>query len=392
MGDSLLVLFGKIQSLLLLLISLLLPMHIWIPELSLFCFLFWLLQGNWKFRITAYDWQKNRMIFFLLCGYFFYIVVSVLFFSPYKAQLSELERRWALAIFPLIFMGSPQLKSDRKLVDYILILYCLGAVCTSIYSLFRGDFSFFVPSVFLGNRIRFSTTIVLAMAILIYLSYKNRGKKWFLLFSAVFQFFYLFSIYTASSRSGIVATICLGVFVLIFFLLKKNLAIIYKVCLFILIFGVSYVLATNQRMSQDLVKSHRTNIYKSAFDTGLQGLRGVNFFVGMGAEASLDLFHQNLKKIGEQVYSHPHNDFFSIFLKRGIIGEFFFLLILGVAWCRGLKNKNFLLLSFLLISLIYHLFNGVFEIRHDIYLYYYFYCFFMFVVSVKNKKYKEKFN
>jgi len=371
-------LFNKIQIFLILLISFLMPMHIWIPELSLFCFLFWLLQGNWKSRFSSFDWKKNKVILFLLWGYFLYIAISTLFFGSFKLQFSELERRWALLIYPLFFIGTPQLKNNRKLIESILIFYVLGSLFISIYSLAIGNFSCFMPSKFLGNRIRFSNIIVLALAFSIYLSYRYKTQKKVLILLALAQAIYLFSIYTASSRSGIVAVAGLGILLLIFALHNKSLQLGNKIVLFIVVFATIYLLTTNDRMKKEIAHSPRSRIYKAALYSAKNGFEGFNYFVGFGKKRALIEFTDNLKRIGERLYDHPHNDFLSILLKRGFIGLFFFVSILGLAWYRGLKNRDFLILSFLFVFLVYHLFNGVFELRHDIYLFYYFYCLLIF--------------
>ena len=113
---------NRVQIGLLLLVSFLLPMHIWIPELSLFCFLFWLLQGSWKSRLLSCSFKENRTLLFFLWGYFFYIAMSVLFFEPLNLQFSELERRWSMLIYPLIFLGTPQLMNNI-LKELCLFLY-----------------------------------------------------------------------------------------------------------------------------------------------------------------------------------------------------------------------------------------------------------------------------
>ena len=378
--------FAGLKIFLLFLISFLMPLHIWIPELSLFCFLFWILQGDLGSKLCSFEWKENKKVLLLLWGYFLYIAVSVFFFDSFESQFSEIEKRWGIFIYPLIFLGTPQLRVNKKWFNLILLLFVLGVVVTASYALYVGHFTFFVPSVFLGNRIRFSNIVVLGLAFSIYLSYEYRSNKKFLLSMIFAQIIFVSSIYVASSRSGIVSVTALGVLVLIFALSNKYLLKKYKLILLIIVLVISYVLIKNERMKKNIVDSARARIYKAAFYSVRDGMNVGEFFIGKGEKEATKLLNYNLNKLGEKCYPHPHDDFLSILLKRGLFGLIFFIGILWIAWYKGVKNKDFLLLSCLLIFSVYHLFNGVFESRHDIYFFYYFYCLLMFCSPFQKKE------
>ena len=75
------------------------------------CFGYYKEVGNLDFCLVRL--RKTEHFYFFYGVIFLYCNVCFVF-EPLNLQFSELERRWSMLIYPLIFLGTPQLMNNKK--------------------------------------------------------------------------------------------------------------------------------------------------------------------------------------------------------------------------------------------------------------------------------------
>ena len=161
-------------------------------------------------------------------------------------------------------------------------------------------------------------------------------------------------IITTQSRVGFVLfALILVVFYLSFFVENKKMLIINFSLLTIC--GIIFTIFFHQKLYEVFSDSTRQQIYKTAFFYIKN-----NVLTGCGLGSMSDIFRsvEIANMSGYEVpflATHAHNQFIGDFMQTGIIG---FLLIVSILICLvyfSFKNKNWLLLSFFVLYLIFML-------------------------------------
>ena len=365
------------------LLAFLMPLHYRIPEMSILLFFLYLLEGGFREKIYNSIFKKEKFIFFILIGYFVYIGLSILLFEPRTDQFFELERRWSLLIFPLIFLFPNNLFKNKKNIDLFLWAFVAGSIIIALYQIQNNpsiSFPNFVVSVHSANRIRFSFIIAFASVISFYfLLYRRYNILLNLLLIYSITIFTL-SIYISSSRSGIVALIVIFVVAAFLIIKSKNIHQFIKLLAILILSLFILFITKNPRLQKKLVYSPRHYIYKASFSAIKNNFSNLKtYLTGLGVKNADRTFQNELKTLNKPEFRHPHNDIFSITLKRGFLGLFFIVTILLYPIIKFFRTRNILLLFFFLVFSIHSSFNGIFEQRHDIYIFYYFYSILIFL-------------
>ena len=361
-----------------------------LPPLMITWGLFWLFEFiSRKGKISA---DENKTVLLLCCFLIFYFwFISGLFYSENKRiGILLVFRRLSFAVFPIILF-SPGIEIKRR-IHMLLKTFTLGTIAFLIfcfcYALFRsivvenGSWIFnpMKPeepwlNFFYGQELSFNqhhSYISMYSLMAMFISFElftdkkiNSRVRIFWLIAGLFLFI---SLYFLSSRAAYLATIFILPGYLLIKLGKKRVnAISIGAILFILI-CISSVYIYNQRVriifenpnDTASLNDERLGIWKSAINV-IQKYP----LIGVGTGDSFDKLENEFKLLGytQGFYKNlnAHNQYLETLISSGVIGLFFFLVIFGVMIFYAIKDRNTLYGVFIIMMLIFFIFESMLE-------------------------------
>ncbi|NOZ35757.1 MAG: O-antigen ligase family protein [Chlorobi bacterium] len=412
-----------------LLIAFQIPSYRWIlSDIIVGWMLFSILEFKFKQRFKQNLNNRFLNIMFILQLILFLFVLSNVFFADDEKNVSkQIMQKLSLLIFPLLFALSASKFKERKqlflklfaISTVLMSLICISVALYKSISFLNGVFTFNPVNELHRNYFRqselsifhhrgyFSMYIVFALAIIFYLNEKqnifsSKFKK--VLFWLVILFF-ITMIFLLTSRAGIISLVILLSWQLvhkIFF--SKNL--FYKILTFLLIILMVVVSFMNKRIQTTFnqivttEKTNNTNVSGKSparIDLWKAGFNIVenNFWIGIGTEKFQENFNNEYKKYSNkkisEIKSHNlnvHNQFLEEFVLYGIFGFLLLLSLFIYPIFISFKRKNYLFLSFLLITGFNFLFESMLNTIAGIVFFTFFLNYFIFVFDDTNEKIK----
>ncbi len=411
-----------------LIISFWIPSYRWIlSDFIVGWLLFSVLELNFKQRF-----QKNfnnrfvLFVFFIQIILFLFVVSNLIFAENTNLILKQILQKLTLLIFPLLFALSQQSFKEKKILFLILFVLsniimsviCLGIATyhaisfneegSLVYKHAIYGYSYYQQS-FLSvfhHRSYFSMYIVFAMAITFYLKEKqnifNSGIKNILYWLLIG--FFILMVFLLSSRAGIIS-----LFILISWQLVHKIffsgKLIYKILTVFLIFLMTFFVLKNKRIQLTInkivtvEKTDKLIVSKNSAERIGLWAAGIdivkdNFWTGIGSENFQHIFNNTYVKYSNKDISfinkqnfNVHNQFLEEFVLYGIFGFLLLTALFIYPIIISFKRKNYLFLSFLLITGFNFLFESMFNTIAGIVFFAFFFNYFIFVFNQENKKY-----
>ena len=410
-----------------LIIAFWLPSYRWIlSDFIAAWVLFSLLEFNFKnrFKLNLSNPFSNTL-FVLQLILFLLISVEIVYSDEKTSVLKNILQKLSLFLFPILYaLSGKQFKNKKYLFlklfvlsNIIISLICLASATyhavsfdengSLIYKHAIYGYSFYRQS-FLSvfhHRSYFSLYLVFSTAIMFYLKEKHEMfnsvmKK--ILFWLVIVFFILM-IYLLESRAGTISLVILSawlIFQRIFFsdrLFNKIIAIISVIALIGLLISnkrIKYTInqiENSENKTETIVGKNapeRLILWKSAIQ-----IISDNFWTGIGNEH----FHQKFNNIYKKntgksekfvlnVNYNVHNQFLEEFVLYGIFGFLLLISLFIYPIIISFKRKNYLFLSFLLITGFNFLFESMLNTIAGIVFFAFFFNYFIFVFNEEDKK------
>ncbi len=405
----------------------------WIPSyrwiLSYFIsasLLFSLLEFNFRKRL-AQNLASNyiKILFALQLVLFLLVLSNVIFAEDFSKILKNVIQKLSLLIFPLLFALSGKLYKNKK--DLFLKLFILSNIIMSficIMTAFYNSLSYnegawhFIPydinhfSYFTNSKLSifhhrsyFSMYIVFSIAILFYFNeklkfFEGKLKKtifWFLLL------FFMVMVFLLSSRAGMLSLFILfsvQIIRKIYFLKNTYYKILTVTIISLMIVFVfrnerinrtvnQILLFENKKQDSKPIKAPaRIYLWKASTE-----LIKENFLVGIGAEKFQSVFNKKYSEIsGRDINDvtkqslNAHNQFLEQFVKYGIFGFLLLISLFIYPIIVSFKRKNYLFLSFLLITGFNFLFESMLNTIAGIVFFAFFFNYFIFVFNEEDMK------
>jgi len=403
------------------------PSYRWVlSDFIVLWLLFSVLEFQFKKRFKQNLKSRFKILSITIQLLLFTIVLSEIFFTEDKKIITKnIVQKLSLLVFPLLFsLSGTDFKPKKDLFlklfvlsNLIMSLICLGVALYHSLSFYEGKILFephylsyrnyFTQSdlsVF-HHRSYFSMYIVFALAILFYLDekYKIFARKkrkfiyWFLIL------FFSLMVFLMSSRAGLLSLLILfSVQIIRKIYFSKN--IFYKIPTVIVIAFMFVFVFTNKRMkitlnrmitiehnksSEKIIKnSPRIYLWKTSAE-----LIKENFPGGIGAEQFQSVFNKKYSEIsGRDINDikkqnlNVHNQFLEEFVLYGIFGFLLLSAIFVYPIIISFKRKNYLFLSFLLITGFNFLFESMLNTIAGIIFFAFFFNYFIFVFEEEDKK------
>jgi len=342
----------------------------------------WFLQKELKARFVLL-WENKRAL--LLMAFYLLFAVSMIYSENLSKSLTDLEKKLSLFFMPLIFATANVYL--RKNIKYLLLAFLAGTLVNVLISSSHFIFNILTDNLayhdflkspfgysyknlsFINHSSYFAMFVTFSVAIFIYFRntdfFTKKRNVWVTLFIVLLIGICILN----SSRGGILA---LMFFLLVsFFYFMRNIYLkigITAIMVSLLILGLSTKRFKNysevftdfiqgkEVNQEELLEKHavRPVLWKISID-----IIKSNFWFGTGngdIKVELDKLYQE-----KDVYSaidrthNPHNQYLSVFVGLGIVGFVFFVLLLLKPFIIAIKEKNYLLLSFLVIVAVHFL-------------------------------------
>ncbi|OFY83768.1 MAG: hypothetical protein A3F72_07255 [Bacteroidetes bacterium RIFCSPLOWO2_12_FULL_35_15] len=384
----------KAQFILALLIAFTLPFARLTPVFIALMLLNWLIEGDFKNKFAVLVRNKWFWLFELL---YFIHLIGMIYTANLPSGLFDLEVKFSIFIFPIIFCSRP-LKVD--LINQILKVFCVAAIIASIAMLSRATFlfatkgendffyeafSFLIHPSYLSMYINF-----LLVWILLGLFGKGGVRanlkplySWILI-----VFFFIINV-LLSSKMGMISMLILffsfGIYYIT--LSKKYLLGAFAIVIFIsaILFSSVYIPAIEHRVSFAIAALTKNEIKKTSdessevrmliWKTANEIIRD-HPIIGVGTGDAKDVLLEEYAKRGMtgaiEHKLNAHNEFYQVFISLGIIGFITLLANLFFPLVQAIKDKNLMIIFFLLIIIFNYLPESMLETQAGVMFYAFF--------------------
>ena len=339
---------------------------------------------------VSYGLKQNKVWLFILT--LFILPVLTISYSEDKSFFF-IEKRLLLLILPIILTT---IKLSRRQVECVLYSFVLACVIASTYSLLfahnnhkpaSSELTFDAIGI---SHVYFGIYLCLSIFILIDKLDGFTVRSSFSNFVSVFiALFLLMILFILGSRMAIISLLLIAILFFIRFVVKTKRwllsfsMILTAVCIF---FAVMYfsdnsrnrILFLFDRENYQVGDNFWNNIGSrlSSFKCIFPTFRASPFLgTGLGdVQGDLDRCYNDsgfLSLVG----MNAHNQYLQFLLSAGVIGLISFLSFLAYSFFSAFKEKNFLLLSFLLLFILCGLTESLLERQYGISFFAFFYFF-----------------
>lgn len=362
----------------------------WLPPFMVALVIFRWCEPEPKFISPSVENRRAKFLLILFVLLFLWQLAGLILADSIITGLERIVKRASFVLFPAaLFSPSEKIRNKLDIILKIFVfctigylLFCLvNAIDNSLVKV-NGILNFrpYHPvntweSWFTGFRLSgnvhpsyLAMYVLLSVLLCIDFFFKSTKKQafWWLLI-AILLFIIILLL---SSRAGIISAL-VTIPLLLYFKLKIKYSMRYfAVTIIVFITAFIFLLSFNSRIkytlddisrgkiSQTLQDDIRLNIWRSAFGAIKQH---VLFGVGTG-NASNELKNEFVKRgYTEGLYEtlNAHNQFLEILLENGIIGLIIFLMILIYTGFISIVERNYILLVFVCMMIIFFLFESM---------------------------------
>lgn len=357
-----------------------------------------------SFQIKKY---KGWIVLFLL---FFIYAISILYSQQFKLAWIDLEKKLPLLLLPLaLIVVSPGKEQIQKLYRVFLAgVLSVTLICAGffIYHTFSDPhfhrvlvnhpfYQLYSKFYIFGNTnyyaVYLNTGVCLILGTLTGRPYQLRDKRFKLLWYIALILFVGLSM-AISSRSGIVALVILLLFSIYYLVRLRYFSLVsmallivaglymmrnYRFTTYIELFD-KLVHSPQQIKQSDLLENNASRLifWKASAEIIRENIW---FGVGMG-----DVKSQMQDKYAEMgVYEalhendDPHNQFLRTFVATGLPGFIALAGIFVIGFFRGIQDRNYFLLAFLILILIHFLFKSMLFRENGVIFFSFFYSLFI---------------
>jgi O-antigen ligase len=375
----------------------------------------WVLIEN---RSSLYkNFLKNRKYILPLVLFYIAHLISLFYSNDINQSIFDLEKKLSLLFVPLTFFISQFISGKQKV--YLLQVFILSAFLTvligigNVVHVLQTDpyYQNLFPrypilviyqnlSVFLHSAY-FAKFLVFSIAAIVYMVFVRGWLKKSRMFWLSLAVFFVVVVIINSSRSGIMSLSLLLVVTVLYFL-KRRYAVIG---IAVIVAGLVTLLTTNMRfqryleMGTDIISSEEKLVEKGDVLIEKHVKRPLfwiasievikeNFWFGVGngdvkKELKKKYEAYNVDDKLEHTYN-SHNQFLSAHVATGVPGLCCLILVFAIPLIKAIREKNYVLLSFMLIVFVHALTETILGRFHGIIFFSFFYGLVMTLNGLKN--------
>ena len=388
--------FQKIYFFLCILIAFFLPVYIWaVPLLIVLLSLNWLMEGEFKEKFVRLKSNTSALVFIA-----FYLLYSIgmLWTENTDAGGFDLQVKLSLLLFPLLF-GSSKHFAEIKSIKTILLAFIAGCFIATIicfsHAIYVGatqheyNFTYTKLSVFLHPSY-FAMYLSLAISILFFSfsSGKTITGKTYLDFILISWFW--FSIIMLQSKAGILITGFLFILFLFKMLISKGkiadalIAITLLTGIYFLTnkYIITYDYSRINIAEHTLIEAKRDTTSKESNQVRIliwkasSEIIKSNILLGAGTGDVKDELMNKYKEKGMtgaiERSLNAHNQYIQTFIALGIPGIVSLLLLFTTGIWKGIKEKKWIYIYFLIITFLNFIPESMLEVQAGVIFYAFF--------------------
>ena len=388
-----------------------------LPPVIILMTLNWLIDGRYIKNFPLIFKEKHRLLTFGLALLYVYYLIGILWSENYDYGWFDLEVKFSLFLFPLIFATTDKSSLNSKYRQNVLwafVISCLtGMLILCINAFYRYSLYHIRDVFFYGGFCDSFHASYLAM----YLVFATSIVAWFLMdksvvFSSLLRYllfglilFFLVMVFLLNSRAGILGLFLLIILVTLFLAFSRKK---WSQSILFFIAGSSILFITyqlfpsaaehfsntsivvdprNKKVSvhQNESNSLRILSWKASLQVILE-----NPLVGVGTGDVKDALMEQYKKNGSTIPLHlklnAHNQYLQTFATLGILGLFLLLLLLFQSAILSFRYKDYLYFAFLVLVAFNLLVESMLEQQAGVIFFAFFNTFFFVQASDNNKK------
>jgi O-antigen ligase len=327
-------------------------------------------------------------------------LIGVIYSDSLTYALSVYERKAGLILMPLGFLGLGRIR--RQTAIKVLGVFLASCFFISLVSLinrliinakngiaftYNNHWHFSeenLSSVF-GRPVYLSMFLCFSIVIALFLLKKTDRLVWRICLIGVSFYFTIF-IFALASRMAFITLIVLAGF---YFFLYLRQHILIKIVSLIIVLTAGVAIAYQfpfLRQKFTGLLNVEVNVYNSKYNAGVREkvwrsaweVIKDNWVVGVGTGDLQELLQLEYKKINyEEGYTtryNTHNQFLDTIATVGIIGLAVLVAIISIPFVLALKNRDFLLLSFIVIVFCFFASESVLARQKGVAFFALFYC------------------
>ena len=312
----------------------------------------------------------------VVAGVLFYLIhlISVFYSDDKDAAWFDMEVKFSLILFPLIFLFKNPFILERK--KMVLISFVFGTIVSSLIMLifayyrfdgentqvfYRMELSLFHPSYL-------AMYLIFAILIIIKIMEQELNKLKYRIVAYLIILFLLILISQLQSKAGILSIIFISFYYMVFAFVRKN-ALLLRISFFVLAVSMSLVFVQKStrfnrfnEMTQSIEK-----ISEGTQTTGSTGTRysiwkvatreiKKHWLFGVGAGDIKPVLIEGYKKDGltkaiDRRFN-VHSQYLETILGQGIIGLSLLLFLLFLGFQQAIKRKDMFLSGFILLIIL----------------------------------------
>jgi len=387
-----------------LLVAFLIPLSHKITIYAIMLFvLSWILSGQWI--QTAKSAFKNS-IFIILITFFLLHLVGLLYSSNMHAGLFDIEVKFSLILFPLVFFLSDifDIENRKKQLLAFVTGTALAMIICVISALYmylffnENNFSYMKLSLFhhptyFAMYISFSVAVIMHHIFYSEIAINKLLKSLFIILIILFAVF----IYMLSSKAGIIIFFIALLAMSLPALFKKNKRMLVFLILLFAGFQIWFSLTQNSRFhvmvssvqnaEKNVTTEESSGVRVLVYETALDLIKS-NYAIGVGTgdiknELMKEYKVRNMKGAIEKKLN-VHNQFLETLLGQGIAGITLLLLLFLIPFINSLYTKNWLLMTFVIIVALNFMFESMLNTQAGVVFFAFFYSYF---ATSKNNKF-----
>jgi O-antigen ligase len=372
------------------LIAFFLPVYINIvPLLIAMLVVNWLAEANFSEKFLM---LKSNKIVFLLAGLYFLYVTGMLWTENKESGWFDLQIKLSLLIFPVFFSTSKINQSMQIIRVFIYGCAVAGAICSIIafyYFFTSGENRFeYTAFSYILHPAYFSMYTVFAIAASLFTFDFNDPRK-IKIFNAFLILFLSAIVILLGSKSGVVL-LSFIVITYFFFIVKQRTLFAFS---FLIIIAAGIILIfkffpTLEKRIEISIRSleNINNINPNDLESSSERLLiwksdlivlKNNAMTGVGTG---DVTDELVKTYNAQGYSflsehrfNAHNQFLQTTIAVGVLGSLLLLFSFLFPLLKSIREKNILLVSFLIIMFLNFLVESMLETQAGVIFYAFFY-------------------
>ncbi|MEO8943985.1 MAG: O-antigen ligase family protein [Ginsengibacter sp.] len=344
---------------------------------------------------------RNKSVW-IVSSIFFFNLIAVTY-SSYPAEgLKNVSQQLGILLFPFCFaVTGLNIRKYRLPLFKIFAFTCTATILYLYINTFRVihffEFSYttIVSSFFINQNFSepiglhatyFSMYIVLSISVFIYIIIRERNYK-------NIKYFFCIAILIAglvqlASRSVLICLILVALFGISFFLLEGKKRIRFfsfsLIAFFVTAFIILNVSTLKKRYLTDLENDLNKNVVTADFSESRMkrwemeiGIIKQSPVIGYGNGSEKYLLKENYFK--NKYYKsyllelNAHNQYLSFLINSGIIGLLVYLSVLYYGFSIAIKQKYFILFSFLILITIVSMAENILDVNKGVFFYSFFY-------------------